>query len=49
MDTEQLWVRTGLDLVYEQGGRVWHQEIPATLIVCGSAVPEEDCTQEAAG
>ncbi|MEZ5085415.1 MAG: hypothetical protein R2722_03895 [Tessaracoccus sp.] len=49
VETDQRWERTGLEILYEKGGMLFRQEFPATLIVCGSSISEEDCWDERLG
>ena len=49
VDTEDRWERTGLEITYDKDGRTLRQTFPATLIVCGSHVPEAECWDDRLG
>lgn len=49
VDADTRWERTGLEIVYDKGGRTFRQEFPATLIVCGPSTPEADCWDDRLG
>lgn len=49
VETTERWERTALEIIYEKNGVTLRQEFLATLIVCGSAVTEEDCWDERLG
>lgn len=49
VDTKVRWERTGVEITYEREGVLYRQVFPATLIVCGSDIPEDECWDERLG